>query len=413
MPRNLLLADDSITIQKVVGIIFAGEDFNIVTVDNGEDALARARELQPDIILADVVMPRRNGYELCEAIKSDPSLKQIPVLLLAGTFEAFDEARARAVRADAHIAKPFESQALINKVKELIARAGAPDHAPAAQLESPAVSRPTLVVPPASTPVNPRPTVVVPPAVRPPPAAPPVLRSPVAAVRPPSLPPPIVPRPSPWGAPRARPPATPVTPVMPARAPVPVVAPSPQERTAAPPPPEPPRGAATRPPVELDWSDLGFSDPAPTQGPQESPEARVARPVAPVAAAPISTPEPWTAPPVLLGDDRPTPGDRRADGAALLAVDDDEPLPLGEPIDLAELQSDGPIDEPGSDEPSAPRPAEAKAGAWQDGGEAQLREALSRASREVIERIAWEIVPALAETIIREHIERLAKERQR
>src|SRR5512135_1974167 len=100
MPKNLLLADDSITIQKVVGITFAGEDFRITAVDNGEDAIARTRELRPDIVLADVVMPRKNGYEVCEAIKGDAELGKIPVLLLAGTFEAFDESRARAARAD-------------------------------------------------------------------------------------------------------------------------------------------------------------------------------------------------------------------------------------------------------------------------------------------------------------------------
>src|ERR687888_376102 len=132
MPKNLLLADDSITIQKVVGITFAGEDFRITAVDNGEDAIARARELKPDVILADVVMPRRNGYEVCEAIKADLSLKHIPVLLLAGTFEAFDEGRARAAKADGHISKPFESQALINKVKELVGGVAARQAPPAA-----------------------------------------------------------------------------------------------------------------------------------------------------------------------------------------------------------------------------------------------------------------------------------------
>src|SRR5512137_373009 len=120
MPKNLLLADDSVTIQKVVGIVFATEDYRVTAVDNGEDALRRARENRPDIILADVVMPRMNGYELCEAVKGDPGLQGIPVILLAGTFEAFDEARARAARADGHLAKPFESQALLARVKEIV-----------------------------------------------------------------------------------------------------------------------------------------------------------------------------------------------------------------------------------------------------------------------------------------------------
>ncbi|MCM2334693.1 MAG: response regulator, partial [Anaeromyxobacteraceae bacterium] len=120
MPKNLLLADDSITIQKVVAITFANEDYAVTTVDNGEDALAKARARKPDVVLLDVLMPRKNGYEACEAFKADPALAGVPVILLAATFEAFDENRARAVRADAWIQKPFESQALINKVKELV-----------------------------------------------------------------------------------------------------------------------------------------------------------------------------------------------------------------------------------------------------------------------------------------------------
>jgi len=120
MAKTLLLADDSVTIQKVVGISFASEDIQIETVDNGDDAVARARELRPDIILADVVMPGLSGYEVCEAMKADASLAQIPVVLLTGTFEAFDEERAEAAGAAGHVSKPFEAQTLVDRVKELI-----------------------------------------------------------------------------------------------------------------------------------------------------------------------------------------------------------------------------------------------------------------------------------------------------
>ena len=75
MPKTLLLADDSVTIQKVVAISFASEDLTITTVDNGDDAVTRARELLPDVILADVVMPGKSGYEVCEAVKADPALR--------------------------------------------------------------------------------------------------------------------------------------------------------------------------------------------------------------------------------------------------------------------------------------------------------------------------------------------------
>ena len=99
MAKTLLLADDSVTIQKVVNISFASEDVTLVTVDNGDDAMERRQETRPDLILADVVMPGKNGYEVCEAIKANPDLAHIPVLLLTGTFEAFDEERARSARA--------------------------------------------------------------------------------------------------------------------------------------------------------------------------------------------------------------------------------------------------------------------------------------------------------------------------
>ena len=131
MSKTLLLADDSVTIQKVVGISFASEDIRLITVDNGDDAIARAREERPDIILADVVMPGKNGYEVCEAIKADADLAQIPVLLLTGTFEAFDEDRASAAGADGHITKPFEAQSLVDAVNDRLSAAQGESAAPA------------------------------------------------------------------------------------------------------------------------------------------------------------------------------------------------------------------------------------------------------------------------------------------
>jgi CheY-like chemotaxis protein len=131
MPKTILLADDSVTIQKVVAISFASEDVTVVTVDNGDDAISKAREIRPDIVLADVVMPGKNGYEVCAAIKEDPDLQQIPVLLLTGTFEAFDEVRAREVGSAGHIAKPFEAQSLINEVRRMIDAAASAAQSPA------------------------------------------------------------------------------------------------------------------------------------------------------------------------------------------------------------------------------------------------------------------------------------------
>jgi CheY-like chemotaxis protein len=126
MTRKLLLADDSVVIQKLVGLSFANESIEILSTDNGDDALLLAREARPDIVLADVVMPGRSGYEVCESIKQDPDLAATPVLLLTGTFEAFDEARARSVGAEGHVTKPFEARGLVDRVNQVLKAAASP-----------------------------------------------------------------------------------------------------------------------------------------------------------------------------------------------------------------------------------------------------------------------------------------------
>jgi CheY-like chemotaxis protein len=120
MPYKLLLADDSLTIQKVVELVLAPEDFEIRTFNDGEQALQALESFKPDIVLADIEMPKLNGYQLCEKIKNDMATAMIPVILLAGAFEPFDEEYAKSVYADDFIIKPFESQELISKVKALL-----------------------------------------------------------------------------------------------------------------------------------------------------------------------------------------------------------------------------------------------------------------------------------------------------
>jgi CheY-like chemotaxis protein len=137
MPKTLLLADDSVVIQKLVGLSFANQDVEIVATDNGDDAISMAREVVPDVVLADVVMPGSSGYDVCAAIKQDPALAHVPVLLLTGTFEAFDENRAESAGADGQITKPFEAQALVERVKEFMNRpAPAPEPEPSPEVVS-------------------------------------------------------------------------------------------------------------------------------------------------------------------------------------------------------------------------------------------------------------------------------------
>ena len=132
MGKKILLADDSITIQKVIELTFSDEDFDVVTVGNGRLALERLAEVRPDIVLCDIIMPERDGYQVCEEIKKNPAFSQVPVLLLTGAFEPFDQERAARAGYDGSLAKPFEPETLIAKVKELLAapRAAAPAPAP-------------------------------------------------------------------------------------------------------------------------------------------------------------------------------------------------------------------------------------------------------------------------------------------
>jgi CheY-like chemotaxis protein len=130
MAKKILLADDSITIQKVVELTFSDGDYEITAVNNGSKAIQKLQEMRPDIILSDIIMPEKNGYEVCEFVKSNPEYKTIPVILLTGTFEPFDPDRAERAGCDAVVTKPFESQSLIHKVEELIQSA-----APAAPAE--------------------------------------------------------------------------------------------------------------------------------------------------------------------------------------------------------------------------------------------------------------------------------------
>ena len=108
-PRKLLLADDSATIRKVVELTFADEGMEVITTADGDSALNAIASERPDIVLADVHMPGMNGYELCSAVREHPDFRSLPVVLLVGSFEPFDEGEAARVGASSHITKPFQS----------------------------------------------------------------------------------------------------------------------------------------------------------------------------------------------------------------------------------------------------------------------------------------------------------------
>ncbi|MBS1792930.1 MAG: response regulator [Acidobacteria bacterium] len=132
--RKLLLADDSITIQKVVNLTFADEGIEVISVGDGDSAMHKFSEFMPDLVMADVNMPGLNGYEVCQIIKQNEETQKIPVILLVGSFEPFDEAEAHRVGADDFLTKPFQSiRQLVNKVNELLSRNSRPVETPVAE----------------------------------------------------------------------------------------------------------------------------------------------------------------------------------------------------------------------------------------------------------------------------------------
>src|SRR5438552_15394058 len=235
MPKNLLLADDSRTIQQAVSMTFAREDVKVIAVGDGEQAFQTAKALKPDLILADVSMPKLGGYELCQRVRADASIKDIPVLLLGGG-SPIDPSKAMAVGANGHMPKPFDSGKLIEQVKQILAnpRVSRPPAAAAAPKPgAPAMSRPPAPAgapKPAAVPGAAGSTVMMsrpPPAgaprpagAAPRPAAPPVAAKPGFSAPPGAKPPLTGARPPLTGAPRPPAPmARPLTPGVPAARP--------------------------------------------------------------------------------------------------------------------------------------------------------------------------------------------------
>ncbi len=122
---KILVADDNSNIQKMVGLALKDQGIDVVAVGNGEAAVRKISDIRPDLVLADVFMPVRNGYEVCQYVKMDPSLAHIPVILLVGAFDPLDEQEAQRVGADGVLKKPFvPPDPLISMVKSALQRAG-------------------------------------------------------------------------------------------------------------------------------------------------------------------------------------------------------------------------------------------------------------------------------------------------
>ena len=117
---TVLIVDDSLTVRQMLSDQLRRSGFDVVEASDGEEAIAKIKASSPDLVVTDIVMPRKNGYELCRWIKSDPSTKDIPVVLCTSKSEEFDVYWGMKQGADAYITKPYHPPDLLAAVKRLL-----------------------------------------------------------------------------------------------------------------------------------------------------------------------------------------------------------------------------------------------------------------------------------------------------
>jgi CheY-like chemotaxis protein len=384
--HTILVADDSVTIQRAVEIVFDKEPFTVVKAGSGAEAMIRVREQRPDLILADHTMGDLSGYDLAAGLKANPATAGIPIVLLSAAASPYDEGRGRAVGVIGHVQKPFDCATLLDRVRGIL---GVEATAPGSFVQT----VPTTTAASASMP---RPPSLGGFAGLPRPAVP------TFPPRPASLPPtPVQPAPQaarnldPFGlgATLSQPPmaAAPVAATLPS-AQTPPSRPSAGMPAAAAPAPQATVAPLTSPTSVAAVSQSGWQAMAPGQG--------IALP-----PAPTQPPRPAVAAPAVAAP---------AIAAPSVVVD-----PLGGLAELADTDLEVLATSPAPPSPVA-RAMEAATSAVvvnaataiaATTGEAPSREVLSMEARAIIERIVWEVVPELAELIIKEELARLLKAR--
>lgn len=423
MPKQILLVDDSVTIHRVVEITFAHEDYALTAVKSADEGIAKARQLRPDAVLLDAGMAGKSGYDICAELRQDEGLAKTACLILTGNFTPYDEGRGASAGADGFVVKPFETQALIDKVKDVISRrsgtaadAGVPvavATAPvaAAPIPAAAAARPigieslgkplSTIAAETAAKIPAQPAAPVRPAPLPVPAAP-VMPAAVAAAAP------AGPRPQPkatlMGIPAVNPAALGITPVAPGAG-----APS-APNVLRPPSAQPTSPAPAQPNVLRPAS-------APVAPAPVAPPPIAVAPAAPArpTALPANVPQ-MPRPSLVPGVAAPRPAEARADAprgfeaaphsvAPEVTAHGRPPAPAASPS-----ASSGGLS--AVVQAAAERASQVVPAAIMASGKGADYEAIAKLSREVIEQVVWEVVPELAETIIRAELDRLVRERQ-
>ncbi len=428
MGKRILVADDSLTIQKAFAMVLSGQDYALLFARSVEEALVVAKGSRPDLIIADAVLGTGSGYDLCASVKADPALQGVPVHILASNQNPLDEARARRVGADGHLLKPFDSQVLLDSV-------GAALLAPARPAPVPVAEVPAMAAPRAAAPASPWPPVedvniedeVVAPdddnygefTIERGSAAGPAAWT----ARPPTWPgtrPAPAPSPPPVVAPAGRPSLIPgVTPPAPAAATRP--APPLLDMTPAYAPETSARQTGSR--TIMGFPAVGGSSQVP--GSPAVPPAAARSPV-PRPSLPPPVAVPRVAPPVPVAPAPAPPGvaalqtpTRRSASMPVVAPSAAPPVPATPtPMPPTAVPSPAPVwrsaSMPVAAPPAVPTPLVAAVSSAIDQKVAAIAargreyEAIAKLSREIIEQVVWEVVPELAEVIIKQEIDRLA-----
>ena len=119
---KVLVVDDEEYIQHILNFSFGAEGYDVVTAADGEEGIKKAKSEKPDIIVLDIMMPKMDGYEACKRLKTDPSTKSIPVILLTAKGREVDRKLGSQAGADDYVVKPFSPGRLIERVEGMMKR---------------------------------------------------------------------------------------------------------------------------------------------------------------------------------------------------------------------------------------------------------------------------------------------------
>lgn len=120
-PKKILIADDNENIREALTYLLEDEGYKLWLAKDGAEALRQARDVRPDILFLDIMMPEINGYDVCQTIKNDPDLRDIYVIMLTAKGQVAEQERGRAVGADEYIVKPFSPMEILTKIKNILA----------------------------------------------------------------------------------------------------------------------------------------------------------------------------------------------------------------------------------------------------------------------------------------------------